>query len=101
MSHRIEKCVHGVVTAQCRCRGPHNVYITPCPERCRAEVVEITGVELRKTHAHLGGKLEVRVRLTDGSYRVAITEVADDGPIGYFADAAGADTWRVESGLIR
>lgn len=33
-THRIEKCVHGVTHAQCRCPAPDKpVYIVPCDPR--------------------------------------------------------------------
>lgn len=34
MSHHISECVHGIIVSQCRCPGPKDVVIVPCPDGC-------------------------------------------------------------------
>lgn len=50
------------------------------------DTVEVAGVWLQKSHAHLGNKLVVLVQLEDGSWRRVIDEVADDGPISHIVE---------------
>ena len=53
------------------------------------KTIEISSVGLIKDHAHLGGKLQVVVQMTDGTYRVVVDETADDGPISHYVSASG------------
>jgi AICAR transformylase/IMP cyclohydrolase PurH len=53
------------------------------------KTIEIRGVWLLKATAHNGNRLEVVVELADGSQRLAIAEVADDGPISHYVHPAG------------
>lgn len=51
--------------------------------------IEIRGVWLIKDTAHNGNGLRVVVEMADGSKRLVIDEVADDGPISHYAHARG------------
>lgn len=53
------------------------------------KTIEIKGIWLIKATAHNGNRIEVLVELPDGTYRAAITEVADDGPISHYSHPAG------------
>jgi hypothetical protein len=53
------------------------------------QTVEIRGVWLIKQTEHNGNGIEVLVELSDGTHRVAISEVADDGPISHYSHPAG------------
>lgn len=53
--------------------------------------VRISGVWLVKTPAHLGNKIEVLVEV-DGTWRRAISEISDEGPISHIAEPAGLRT---------
>lgn len=60
------------------------------------KTIEIRGVWLLKATAHNGNRLQVVVELADGSKHLAISEVADDGPISHYVHPAGivaAPTW--------
>lgn len=62
--------------------------------------IEIRGVWLLKGTAHLGNKLTVLVQLADGTYREAIAEVADDGPISHYVHPAGILAAPVHPGFV-
>lgn len=53
------------------------------------KTIEIRGVWLVKTPAHLGNEITVLVETADGQHHEAITEVADDGPISHYTHPAG------------
>jgi hypothetical protein len=53
------------------------------------KTVEIRGVWLIKATAHNGNRLQVVVELADGTTRLAIAEIADDGPISHYVHPAG------------
>lgn len=56
------------------------------------KTIPIKGVWLIKTTAHTGNRLEVLVELADGTKHVAISEVADDGPISHYVHPTGIIT---------
>lgn len=53
------------------------------------KTIEIKGVWLLKDTAHNGNRLEVLVELADSTKHVAISEVADDGPISHYVHPSG------------
>lgn len=55
----------------------------------KQEPLKIKGVWLLKQHEHLGNRLQVIVELPDSAKKVAIDEIADDGPISHCVHPAG------------
>ena len=53
------------------------------------KTIEVRGVWLIKDTEHNGNRIEVLVEMADGKHHVAITEVADDGPISHYVHPAG------------
>lgn len=37
MSHSKKVCAHGTLVSQCRCPGPKNTTIVPCPPHCQKQ----------------------------------------------------------------
>jgi hypothetical protein len=44
--------------------------------------MEVTGIWLRKQHAHLGNNIEVLIEV-DGDWRLLTRQVSDTGPISH------------------
>lgn len=56
-----------------------------------AKTIEIQGVWLIKATEYNGNGIQVLVQLADGTYREAITDTADGGPICYYVHPAGIE----------
>jgi hypothetical protein len=58
-------------------------------ENLAVKTIEIRGVWLIKSTAYYGNRIEVLIELADGTHHIAITDIADDGPISQYVHPSG------------
>lgn len=74
--HGIEKCEHGTTVRQCRCIGPHEITIVPCPPHCPLRgfpgpvlptpTIELSFSDRKNLVLHFEGKRDDALRNLDG-----------------------------------